>query len=130
LLASIDEEYRNIATSTAGIVRLLTKGVALFLQSNKRQVFMGTPHRGSGLADWGSILAGIAEVMFLRPKRQFLADLKHNSKALSDISEDFIKSVARYSIKSFYEEDKLSGLAIVRSLFRTLHFPALTQTGG
>lgn len=75
---------------------------------------MGTPHRGSGLADWGSILAGIAKIMFLSPKKQLLDDLKSNSKALSEISEDFIKIVSRYGVKSFYEENKLGGFAIVR----------------
>ena len=74
---------------------------------------MGTPHRGSNLANWGSMLAGIAKVMFLSPKKQLLDDLKSNSKALNDISEDFVKIVSRYSVKSFYEENKLGGFAIV-----------------
>jgi hypothetical protein len=53
-------------------------------------------------------------VAFLNPKKQFLDDLKKNSKALSDISEDFVKIVAKYSIKSFYESDKVGGITVVR----------------
>jgi hypothetical protein len=81
---------------------------------------MGTPHRGSNLAGWGSVLAGIAKIMFLSPKKQLIDDLRSNSKALRDISEDFVKIVARYSVKSFYEEDKTGGLAIVCVLPNTL----------
>jgi hypothetical protein len=75
---------------------------------------MGTPHRGSNLANWGSMLAGMAKVMFLSPKKQLLDDLKASSKTLSDTSEDLVSIVSRYSIKSFYEENKIGGLAIVR----------------
>ena len=81
---------------------------------------MGTPHRGSSLANWGSILAGIGKMMFLSPTRQLLDDLKSNSKALSEISEDFVKIVCRYSIKSFYEENKIGGIAVVRFLLPLL----------
>lgn len=67
---------------------------------------MGTLHRGSKVADWSSMVSGIAKVMFLSPPRRLLDDLKTNCKALSDISEDFINIVSRFTIKSFFEENK------------------------
>lgn len=79
------------------------------------KVFMGTPHRGSNLANWSAMLSGIAKLMFMSPPKKLLDDLKTNSKALSDISEDFVKIVSRYSVKSFYEENKSKRFVTVSS---------------
>jgi hypothetical protein len=74
---------------------------------------MGTPHRGSAWADWGSILAMVAKVAFLSPKKEFLDDLKRNGKSLSKLSEDFVKIASKYKFKSFYEENKVKGIKAV-----------------
>jgi hypothetical protein len=74
---------------------------------------MGTPHRGSSLATWGNVLASIAKGMFLKPPKKLLEALQSNSEELSGISEEFIKLISRYGIKSFYEEAKMGGVAIV-----------------
>jgi hypothetical protein len=89
---------------------------------------MGTPHRGADVANWGSIIAGIAKAMFLSPKKELLNDLKANSKTLSEISDDFVRIVSRYQIKSFYEENLLGGLTIVRPLLSSL--PSMYPGGG
>ena len=77
---------------------------------------MGTPHCGADTANWGSIIAGIANAMFLSPKKELLNDLKANSKTLNDISEHFVRIVSRYEVKSSHEEDLLGGLQIVRQM--------------
>jgi predicted nucleotide-binding protein (sugar kinase/HSP70/actin superfamily) len=87
-------------------------------------VFLGTPHRGSRVADWSSIVTGIAKVMFLGRPRKLLDDLKTNCKALSDISEDFINIVSRFTIKSFFEENRLNHVIIVCASY---HLKACTN---
>jgi hypothetical protein len=77
------------------------------------KVFLGTPHRGSNLANWASMLASISKVAFLNPKADLINDLKKNNKTLKDISEDFTKIVSEYILKSFYEEHKVKGVAVV-----------------
>ncbi|KAK0742671.1 hypothetical protein B0T18DRAFT_301009, partial [Schizothecium vesticola] len=79
--------------------------ISWLISAKRCQVFMGTPHRGSSLADWGSILTGVGKVMFLSPKKEFLDNLKSNNNAFLNSSEDLFKIVDRYSIKSFYKED-------------------------
>ena len=74
------------------------------------QIFMGTPHRGSDLAFWGSILAGIAKAAFLNPSKN-IKELKNNSSTLMDVSEDFRSIAGRYYIVSFYEDTKIKGLS-------------------
>jgi hypothetical protein len=82
------------------------------------QVFLGTPHRGSKVANWGKLLASIAKVAFLSPKREFLETLSENSKELGDLAEDFVKIAAKYSFKSFYEENRLLGIKEVHSIHK------------
>jgi len=74
---------------------------------------MGTPHRGSNLADWGSMLSRLAKVAFLSPKKEFLDNTKKNGKGLIELSEDFVNIASRYSFKSFYEENKVKGVIAV-----------------
>lgn len=93
LTASIDQQYLLISQHTQGVV------------------FMGTPHRGSDLAKWGSLLATIAKVAFLSPKKEFLDNLHKNRKELIELSEDFIKIAAKYAFKSFYEENRVRGVS-------------------
>jgi hypothetical protein len=71
---------------------------------------MGTPHRGSDLAFWGNILAGIAKVAFLNPSKN-IKDLKNNSSTLMDVSEDFRSIVGKYYIVSFFEDTKIKGVS-------------------
>ncbi|OIW33004.1 hypothetical protein CONLIGDRAFT_570241, partial [Coniochaeta ligniaria NRRL 30616] len=92
LTASIDQQYLLISQHTQGVV------------------FMGTPHRGSDLAKWGSLLATVAKVAFLSPKKEFLDNLHKNRKELIELSEDFIKIAAKYAFKSFYEENRVKGV--------------------
>ena len=70
---------------------------------------MGTPHRGSDLAFWGNILAGISKAAFLHPTPNIKV-LKNNSATLMDVSEDFRSIVGNYSIVSFYEDTKIKGV--------------------
>jgi hypothetical protein len=76
------------------------------------QVFFGTPHRGSTVADFGAVLNSVARFL---DRRDLLSSLSRDNQALLDISQDFIALVgsAGYSIKSFYEENKTAGIRLV-----------------
>jgi len=90
---------------------------------------MGTPHRGSNIATWGRLLAGIAKAAFLSPKTELLNDLKANSKSLNTLSEDFIKITSKYKIKSFYEEDKTKGfVAVSQCSAVVIHYTCLLDS--
>ncbi|KAK0712187.1 Alpha/Beta hydrolase protein, partial [Apiosordaria backusii] len=77
--------------------------------------FMGTPHRGSGVASPALILASILRVAGLRIAKQRLRSLQEHSKSLFNLSDQFRRITAGISILSFYETKPtppLSGLVV------------------
>lgn len=83
------ERSRSIYVSTYGIL------------------FLGTPHNGSDLAKWGTLLERISSVML--PKRffdsspQLVQALKTNNETLQNINRLFIEIIARFHIYFFHE---------------------------
>lgn len=65
---------------------------------------MGTPHRGSKVADFGHIIASVIRCLGLPNK--ILKALKSNSSYLRDVTDNFVRIASRYEIKSFYEAKK------------------------
>ena len=82
------------------------------LQKIRGVAFFGTPHRGSSLADWGTIFANILKVASLgsSTNSQLSADLKERSKVLQSISKSFVDRSKSLSIISFYETEKADWL--------------------
>ena len=76
-------------------------------------VFFGTPHRGSSLADWGTMFANILKAASLgsSTNSQLSADLKERSKVLQSISKSFVDRSKSLSITSFYETEKADWLS-------------------
>lgn len=66
--------------------------------------FFGTPHRGSTVADYGRILAGVANAMTRKPSPELLKALKTKSTALTELTDRFRHQLARYQIVSLYEQ--------------------------
>ncbi|KAK3900045.1 Alpha/Beta hydrolase protein [Staphylotrichum tortipilum] len=67
-------------------------------------VFFGTPHRGTDVANWGEVIAGIKAASFgTRPKTPFLKMLRYNSKDLLDLSDEFRTIAENYALMSFVE---------------------------
>ncbi|KAK0752375.1 hypothetical protein B0T18DRAFT_89581 [Schizothecium vesticola] len=86
--AQLNPRYLGIRTSTAGIV------------------FLATPHQGSNAANFGNIIAGVANavtpgISFLN--RDMIRDLKKGSPALFEISSKFSNICTGISIHTFYE---------------------------
>lgn len=67
-------------------------------------VFMGTPHRGSDLAKWGSILKGLLNMVGAGSSTELPDDLKRQSRTLIQINSDFVERGPNiHQILSFYE---------------------------
>ena len=83
------EHLRSIFVSTYGIL------------------FLGTPHRGADIAEWGSRLERICGTML--PKRlvdtqpQLVHALKANSETLQNIDRQFIQLTSRFHMYFFHE---------------------------
>jgi pimeloyl-ACP methyl ester carboxylesterase len=83
LLGRNDKTYSSMINSIAAVV------------------FLGTPHRGSGLAE---VLKKLLSVSLQAP-RAFINDLCKNSSALEEINESFRHIASELSIMSFYETE-------------------------
>ena len=83
------EHLRSVFVSTYGIL------------------FLGTPHHGSDIAQWGNRLEWICSVMM--PKRvmdsqpQLIDALKTNNETLQNIDRQFIQILNRFHIYFFHE---------------------------
>ncbi|KAK5098937.1 hypothetical protein LTR70_000944 [Exophiala xenobiotica] len=70
-------------------------------------LFMGTPHNGSDLAKWGSLLQSIASATL--PRKLFdssshlVEDLKKNNETLQNINRQFTEIMPRLHVFYFYE---------------------------
>ncbi|KAJ7838355.1 Alpha/Beta hydrolase protein [Mycena olivaceomarginata] len=75
-------------------------------------IFLGTPHRGSGMASLGEIIAKIAHVSLKATNQKILQGLKSDAETLSRITEPFknILSERTVAIYSFAEELDISSL--------------------
>ena len=81
--------YQDILKSTLGII------------------FMGTPHRGSTIADWTRMFTSIVDsVLFgTRMRSDLLKDLRTNSRALQEITSSFKYRTSGLQIVTFYEQE-------------------------
>ena len=84
--------------------------------------FLGTPHRGSGLAPFATGIAQILKAGGKRVNRDILELLKRDSEVLADVEESFgiwlRKTGGRFQLTCFYEELELPTIGMVRSLCR------------
>ncbi|BCR94416.1 uncharacterized protein AKAW2_11461A [Aspergillus luchuensis] len=74
-------------------------------------LFLGVPHHGAGLASvagWGSWLLGPFK------RSSYVEDLRKDSPACQEISEDFVQTAKDLKIRTFYEDRRLNGLLVVQ----------------
>jgi PGAP1-like protein len=83
--ARVDSKHRSINEHTVGII------------------FLGTPHRGSETAAYGSLLANIATFVMNKHKPSLVEALKQNSVELLKLTSDFRHELNKYKVVSFYE---------------------------
>jgi protein SERAC1 len=79
------------------------------LDSIRGILFFGTPHRGSSLATWSTLLGSVVlAVSFGTMTNLGLSkDLQSHSIALQEISKSFVDRAKNLQIVSFYETDKM-----------------------
>ena len=80
--------FHDLALSTVGIV------------------FLGTPHRGTKAAKWGSIVATSAKALGFGTEDSILKDLQEDSESSRDLLYDFTLWANRASIRlvCFFEQ--------------------------
>ena len=78
---------------------------------------MGVSHRGSALADLGSMFATVLKIVMVggSTNNALLKTLKKASKPLQDISELVVDRLSVLTICSFYETKRING-QVVRKL--------------
>ncbi|KAH6880373.1 hypothetical protein B0T10DRAFT_392290, partial [Thelonectria olida] len=88
-------------------------------------VFMGTPHRGTGVAFWGDFLAraSFAADLGLMGNPRLLSDLRKNSPILADISQQFVHRGKDLHIRTFYEREKYKNTLVVDPDSAQLNLP-------
>ncbi len=81
--------------------------------------FLGTPHRGSGLAPFATGVAQILKAARKRVNTEILSVLQRDSEALADIDASFAtwlrKRRDRVEVTCFSEERELPGIGLVQT---------------
>lgn len=82
--------------------------------------FLGTPHRGSGLATLANVIANTLKIV-MRANTDVLGGLKRDSKVLTEVEDSFGEWLKNkgvdFNITCFYEELELPAVGFV-SLFQ------------
>lgn len=71
-------------------------------------VFFGTPHRGSGKANYGKTLANVAAGVMHKPKSKLIDALQSNSDTLMTLTREFKFDAPNIQIMTFYETKPMS----------------------
>ncbi|VUC23865.1 unnamed protein product [Clonostachys rosea] len=112
LSAQVERDIDNhlpivfIAHSLGGILVKIAIHLSDKCRSQTRLIiFLGTPHRGSRLADWGKILSDLSRVALQEPNSKILRGLQVDSEVLENIHEEFKVHAAKcgFKIYSFQE---------------------------
>ena len=74
----------------------------------KGVIFMGTPHRGANTASWANFAAQALKALQLSTNTSLLSGLQENSKALEQISQQFVERGSTIMVKTFYETIRLN----------------------
>lgn len=83
--------------------------------------FLGTPHRGSGLAEFADALAKVLKIGGKRVNRDILGVLKRKSEILADVEDGFAiwlrRKGASVDISCFHEQLELPGIGLVSYVY-------------
>jgi hypothetical protein len=88
-------------------------------KSCKGIIFMGTPHRGTDIASWGTLLSRLANALTLSStvRTDLFKDLETGSKTLQVISRQFVQRGSLIRIVSFYEREGTGSANVLVSCY-------------
>ncbi|RWA08425.1 hypothetical protein EKO27_g6700 [Xylaria grammica] len=93
--------------------------------------FFGTPHGGSGIVHWSSMLNSMLEAgdIATTTTSQLAEDFELDSSILEHISESFVEHGEKLKIFSFYETEKMDFMVrkVVETEWATLDWPNETR---
>ncbi|KAI0418625.1 hypothetical protein F5X98DRAFT_373437 [Xylaria grammica] len=116
---ALNEAYENDLYASTILPRIV--GVAFF----------GTPHKGSGIAHWSSMLTSMLDASDLATTAtsQLAEDFELDSSILEHISESFVEHGEKLKIFSFYETEKMDFMnsRVVETEWATLDWPEETR---
>lgn len=116
LLIQGPREHEQIQAAVYGIIFL---GIDIFLDlSHPQQTYtsLATPHNGSSLANIGKIVANIASACsWMNPAKRLLGTLQKDSKALFEITQEFVYKTPKLHLVSFYEME-MTNLVLFRRM--------------
>jgi hypothetical protein len=95
----------------------------VLLESTSAIAFMGTPHAGSDIEKWGSILSSIPSIV-RKTNKDIVRVLNPGSQMLATLQQEFFTMLdARQKIRAkpikifcFYEELGVTGIGLVSSI--------------
>jgi protein SERAC1 len=99
------------------VVRDTQPHLARIFSAARGIIFLGTPHRGSGLSSLAKVAASVAQVALQTVNDTLIRDLERDSQTLDRIRDSFSRSLARraFTIWSFVEELSTPGVGKVYS---------------
>ncbi|KAK3335250.1 hypothetical protein B0T19DRAFT_452139 [Cercophora scortea] len=103
------------------IAQVRTKLFGDIYESTKSITFLGTPHQGSGPADWASYLEKISQIIGIK-RSKVLRELETWSPSLLELSRTFSEQLPRLLINSFYEKQLYEGVMVVEEGSATLSY--------
>lgn len=86
VLAQLDSHFKEIYNATYGIM------------------FLGTPHSGSNVASFVKSVENVIYIAFPGSQMNLIEDLKKDSVALFNLSDEFRRIASELEIVSFYEQ--------------------------
>ena len=99
------------------MVRDTQPHLARIFSATRGIIFLGTPHRGSGLSSLAKVAASVAQVALQTVNDNLIRDLERDSQTLDRIRDSFSRILARrtFTIWSFVEELSTPGVGKVYS---------------
>jgi hypothetical protein len=84
-------------------------------------MFLGTPHRGSGVSQWGQIISNLARISLQDSNKKILETLEVNGEVLDNINNSFKSLLYNGNIKvhSFQEARGMTGIRGLHTKVRT-----------
>lgn len=106
----LESRYKSIHELTVGII------------------FMGTPHQGTDIPEFASILTNMAKKILHKPNPKVTIDaLEANCPFLLQLSKDFRNQMSKYTIVSCYEQKPMKHSPRLVSFLLVERFDVNTQ---